>query len=193
MRWATVIKVRTDPRWTRAALADMDAVLIDHAHCEKKAAASAMMLVSTYPQHDELVRKLSGLAVEELRHFRQVHQRIIARGLSLTRDHGDPYAKALLGVVRTSDQERLTDRLLISGLIEARSHERLQLLADALEDQELSEFYASLAKAEAGHSVLFHDLAVQYDSAEAVEKRLDELVRLESLLVGTLPVEARIH
>src|SRR3989304_2863104 len=112
-------------------MSDLDSLLDDHAHCEKKAAGSARSLIVAPPDHDELVRRLSALAVEELQHFRMVHERLLARGRSLGGDKGDPYAKKLLSLARPN-RGRLTDRLLLLGLIEARSRERLGLLARKL-------------------------------------------------------------
>jgi len=188
------LRTPTDPRWTELALARFDEVLLDHAHCEKKAAASAMALVTAYPDHDRLVKSLARLAQEELRHFRQVHDRILARGLKLNRDGGDPYAQALLAKVRKERHDhRRTDRLLVSALIEARSCERLELLAGALPDPELQRFYAGLAQAEGGHYLLFVDLAKAYASSDDVDARLDELAAYEADVVRGLPIEPRIH
>ena len=170
----------------------MNAVLIDHAHCEKKAAASAMSLVAGYPQHEELVKKMAGLAVEELQHFRAVYDRIIARGLRLGPDPGDPYAQKLLALARPN-RGRLTDRLLLFGLIEARSHERLYLLGSHLEDPDLATFYQTLAEAESRHSQLFRDLAMQYDAPSSVAARLAELAAQEARIVSSLCIEPRIH
>ena len=94
-----VILSETTPRWIDVARSNMDAVLVDHAHCEKKAAASAMSLVVGYPEFEELVRRMSALAVEELQHFRAVYERIVQRGLALGRDQGDPYAQKLMALV----------------------------------------------------------------------------------------------
>jgi tRNA-(ms[2]io[6]A)-hydroxylase len=187
-----VIVSQTDPGWVDVATANMDAVLVDHAHCEKKAAASAMSLVVGYPEREELVRRMSALAVEELQHFRAVYERIVERGLSLGRDQGDPYAKRLTGLARPH-AGRLTDRLLIFGLIEARSHERLELLGAHLKAPELKRFYGDLAKAESRHAALFKELACRYDDVEAVEVRLRELAASEAEIVANLPLEPRIH
>jgi tRNA-(ms[2]io[6]A)-hydroxylase len=188
-----VIRSGTDPRWVEVALADLDRVLVDHAHCEKKAAAQALSLVAAYPDLERLVRRLSALAIEELRHFRAVHRELRRRKLDLGRDPGDPYAKHLQCLVRSSGPGRLTDRLLVSGLIEARSHERLLLLADALPDAALSDFYRALARAEEGHARLFVDLARQYDDDAGVVARLEELAAEEARIVASLPLQPRIH
>jgi tRNA-(ms[2]io[6]A)-hydroxylase len=173
----------------------MDQVLVDHAHCEKKAAASALSLVSSYPTHETLVRRLSSLAIEELRHFRAVHRLLQQRGLTLGRDLGDPYARALHAELRANGAERMVDRLLVAGLIEARSCERLELLAGALEDEVLARFYATLARAEAGHARLFTSLAESIAGVETdeVRLRLRELAECEARIVAELPVCARIH
>lgn len=192
-RLQCAVLVSTTPsEWLHVALADMDRLLIDHAHCEKKAAASAMSLVAGYPAHVKLVQRLSALAVEELQHFRAVYSHILSRGLALGRDKGDPYARALLALARPN-QGRLTDRLLLFGLIEARSHERLSLLGDNLTDPELRRFYSELARAERRHAAMFAELATEYDTEGRVHQRLAELARQEARIVASLPIEPRIH
>lgn len=183
---------QADRAWLEVALADFDRVLIDHAHCEKKAAASAMSLVAAYPDHERLVRKLSALAIEELRHFRAVHKRLRTRGLELGRDPGDPYAQELMRLVRPG-RGRLMDRLLVAGLIEARSRHRIDLLASALFDEALGSFYASLAEAEGRHAELFLRLACHYEPPELVEARLDDLAQAEAEIVNRAPIEPRMH
>lgn len=184
---------QTSSAWLPVALESFDEVLIDHAHCEKKAAASAMALVNSYPSYVELVKRCSKLAQEELRHFHAVHKYIVARGVTFTHDHGDPYAKALLTHVRKPLEERLLDRLLVSALIEARSCERLDLLGGGLADPELQAFYKGLATAEAGHYKLFVDLAKRYADASEVDERLAYLAQREGEIVAELPIEPRIH
>lgn len=188
-----LLRSRTDPRWVEVALARLDAVLLDHAHCEKKAAAQAMSLLSTYPERVELVRRMAALAREELAHFRQVHDRLVARGLVLGRDPGDPYARELRRHLRRDDPGRFLDLLLVSALIEARSCERLGLLAAALPDPDLAAFYATLATAEQGHARLFVDLARRYVDPAEVAARLDELATAEAEVVARLPLEPRVH
>ena len=183
----------TDPRWIEVAVARFDEVLVDHAHCEKKAAASAMALVSAYPEKTELVKRCARLAHEELKHFRQVHDLICARGLALGKDPGDPYAQRLFRLVRTGAAERLVDRLLVGALIEARSCERLELLGAHLPDEALRRFYRTLAVSEAGHHRLFVDLACAYGGEAAARARLGELAEAEAEIVAALPIEARVH
>ncbi|MFL2856064.1 MAG: tRNA isopentenyl-2-thiomethyl-A-37 hydroxylase MiaE, partial [Pseudohongiellaceae bacterium] len=62
----------TPDSWIDAAKDNQDRLLIDHANCEKKAAASAMNLMYRYTTRPELLNKMSQLAREELLHFQQV-------------------------------------------------------------------------------------------------------------------------
>ena len=188
-----ILQVPTSERWLPMALADIDAILVDHAHCEKKAAAAALSLVAQYPEHGTLVQRCVGLAQEELRHFKQVHRLILQRGGVLTRDPGDPYARALLRLMRDGATERMVDRLLICAIIEARSCERLGLLGEGLTDPTLATFYRGLAKAEAGHYRLFIDLAHTVAQAPVLEARLQGLCAAEAEMITRLPVLPRIH
>ena len=188
-----ILHIPTSDRWLPLALANLDAILVDHAHCEKKAAAAALSLIAQYPEHATLVQHCVGLAQEELRHFKQVHRLILQRGGALTRDPGDPYARALLKHTRDGAKDRMVDRLLICALIEARSCERLGLLGDGLTDATLALFYRGLAKAEAGHYRLFVDLARTVSPAPKVDARLQALCAAEADLITSLPVLPRIH
>jgi tRNA-(ms[2]io[6]A)-hydroxylase len=188
-----MLRSRTDPGWVEVAVRGLDRVLVDHAHCEKKAASQAISLVAAYPERARLVRRLSALAIEELRHFRTVYAELCRRGISLSRDRGDPYARALQGLLRSGGDGRLVDRLLVAGLVEARSRERLELLGEALEDGRLRALYRSLARAEAGHATLFVELAREAAPERAVARRLAELAEREAEIVASLPIEPRIH
>jgi tRNA-(ms[2]io[6]A)-hydroxylase len=186
-----VLRSRTDPRWASVAAGDLRATLADHAHCEKKAAASALKLVADHPDRAELVRALAKLAQEELQHFLAVLAEMGRLGVAPTPDDGDPYAQALVRLVRRGP-EALVDRLLVSALIEARSCERLLLLSEALPEPRLRDFYARLARAEAGHERLFVELAVR-EGGDAARGRLEELARAEAEVVALLPLLPRIH
>jgi tRNA-(ms[2]io[6]A)-hydroxylase len=187
--------VPTRRDWLDVATRDLDATLCDHFHCERKAASSALALVRYYPQDTEMVAELAQLAHEETRHMLQVSARIERRGLVLARDRGDTYAAALRREVRPGEPARQLDMLIICGLIEARSAERLALLGSALarDDASLGELYGKLAQAEERHRDLFLRLARRLLQASPFERRLRALCAVESDLVQTLPLEARIH
>src|SRR5947199_3492989 len=163
----------TPSAWVRLAAQRFDEVLVDHAHCEKKAAAQALSMLAAFPSVPGLARAMARLAREEAGHLGQVLALMEQRGLRLGRDPGDPYAQGLQALVRQPARERLLDRLLVSALIEARSEERLRLLAEALAESELRAFYARLADAEKGHGELFLRLA-RRSALEGVEARLDD-------------------
>jgi tRNA-(ms[2]io[6]A)-hydroxylase len=187
----TILRSTTDPRWTAVAAGGLASTLADHAHCEKKAAASALKLVADYPDRPEQVRALAKLAQEELSHLLAVNVEMARLGIAPTPDEGDPYAQALVRLVR-SGPHALVDRLLVSALIEARSCERLVLLAEVLPDPRLRDLYARFAKSEGGHERLFVDLAVAA-GGEAARERLGVLAEEEARVVAGLPIVARIH
>src|SRR3954454_8913619 len=113
-----MLLVATSPEWARLALARFDEVLVDHAHCEKKAAAQALSMLAAFPEVPGLPRAMARLAREEAGHLHEVLGLMEKRGLPLGRDPGDPYAQGLQQAVRRPARERLLDRLLVSALIE---------------------------------------------------------------------------
>jgi tRNA-(ms[2]io[6]A)-hydroxylase len=189
------LRVPTRSGWLAAVFADFSAFLVDHAACEKKAFSTGMSLVSRYPERQALVTPLIAFAREELEHFARVHAILAERGLTLARDETDHYARELRGQVRKLGDEELCDRLLVAGIIEARSCERLCLLADALpaRDPALAPTYQNLARAEARHHGLFFRLARQEVGLEATERRAAELLDFEAALVERLPLRAAVH
>jgi tRNA-(ms[2]io[6]A)-hydroxylase len=189
------LHVPTSPAWLDAVFADFGAFLADHAACEKKAFSTGISLVSRYPERQELVSELIAFAREELGHFALVHGLLAARGLTLARDTPDEYARALRGRVRPHGDAELCDRLLVAGIIEARSCERLGLLADALpaRDEALAETYRELCRAEARHHGLFFRLCRQEVGPEETERRSAELLAFEAELVQKLPFRAAVH
>lgn len=193
----------TDERWVAAAVENLDALLIDHAHCEMKAASNALALAARAVHAPQIVRPLILLAEEEMRHFRMVLDELERRGLELGPPPPDPYAREL----RTLAHERpspippprgpLVDRLLVACLIEARSCERFRLLADALATRgpaALARFYADLFAAEARHFRTFVDLANSVlGDPRAVRSRLESLADGEGDIVAKLVSEPVVH
>ncbi len=152
----------THPRWFAASSADLPALLSDHLHCERKAAENALSLVRRYPHRGGSVDKLGRLAHEETSHVVQVGALLARRGWTPRTDMPNRYARALLAEVRGREPERLFDALLVAAFIEARSHERLGLLARGFAragERELADFYATLATAEERHAETFIELA----------------------------------
>tara|TARA_R100000322_G_scaffold169582_1_gene142131 strand:- start:3413 stop:4021 length:609 start_codon:yes stop_codon:yes gene_type:complete len=181
----------TPSAWIEAALANQDIMLIDHAHCEKKAASTAISLMYRYVDRPRLLDKMSRLAREELRHFEQVLAIMRKRGIVY--DHLSPsrYAAGMRKAVRSSDPQRLVDLLIIGAFIEARSCERFAALAPKL-DEELADFYKSLLKSEARHYEDYLQLAREA-SDEPIEPRLEVFAALERELVLSVDSEFRFH
>lgn len=187
------LRQATHPAWLELALARFDEVLVDHAHCEKKAAANALSLLQSYPEVPGLPAHMARLAREEASHLARVLRLMEERGLKLGKDLGDAYAQGLVKLMRNPAPQRQVDRLLVAAIIEARSHERLWLLSQGLTDVGLKRFYAELATSEDGHQRLFVRLALQVSDEKTVESRLGQLLDAESELLHSLPIRAVIH
>jgi tRNA-(ms[2]io[6]A)-hydroxylase len=170
--------------WLEAALADPDTLLLDHAHCERKAAGAAMQLMFRYPSDGDLARALSPLAREELEHFERVQALLERRGIPLKPLAAPPYGAGLAGRVRRQEPGRLLDSLLVAGLIEARSHERMALLARRCADPELRALWGELLASEARHFGLYWVLAERRFPRPLLLARLEELAAAEHQLLS---------
>ncbi|MBR9885072.1 MAG: tRNA-(ms[2]io[6]A)-hydroxylase [Oceanospirillales bacterium] len=166
-------------------------LLIDHAHCEKKAASTAMNLMFRYVDRSDLLNKMSRLAREELIHFEQCLALMEARGIQYGHMSPSRYAAGLRQSVRTSEPGRLIDLLIIGAFIEARSCERFAALAPYLDD-ELAKFYRSLLKSEGRHYQDYLSLAEAY-AGEPIDDRIAHFRALEEQLVEEPDEEFRFH
>lgn len=181
----------TPASWIEAALRHPAELLIDHANCEKKAAATAMHLMYRYVGQPVLLEKMSQLAREELLHFEQVVRLMRSRGIAYTQLGASRYASALREHVRPQDPARLVDILVVGAFVEARSCERFAALAPHL-DQEMQKFYQSLLRSEARH---FEDyLQLACDAAGGcIDERVRHFAAIERDLVETPDAEFRFH
>ncbi len=199
------LRSQTGPAWERWALAHLDEILVDHAHCEKKAASTAINLIFRYTPHVRLLEPLSQLAREELEHFELVLGHLRRRGVEFVRLSPSPYAARLMEIGRRDEPERLIDTLLCCSMIEARSCERMQRLHAALlraqqagspaADPALTELYESLLACEARHHATYVDLARGLELCDAAElrQRLDLIATHEAKVVAQAPDEPRLH
>ncbi|MGF1458665.1 MAG: tRNA-(ms[2]io[6]A)-hydroxylase [Leptolyngbyaceae cyanobacterium] len=187
------LKTPTAEAWVKQAIAHLDTVLLDHSHCERKAAGVALNLMCRYPSSEKLVRALTAIAQEELGHFELVNQWLERRQVPLRPLPAPPYGAGLSQQVRREEPLRMLDSLLVAALIEARSHERLGLLAAHCPEPKLAEFYRSLMASEARHYGAYWLLATTYFDRDTVNTRLEELSAVESELLATLHPEPRIH
>jgi tRNA-(ms[2]io[6]A)-hydroxylase len=190
------LRHRTDGEWAAEAVRDIDAVLVDHAHCEMKAASNALSLATRNPVSVEVVRALTDLASEEIEHFKRVLSVLAGRGLSLGPPPVDVYAAELRRAARELPPHPLAtplvDRLLVGALIEARSCERFKLLAEATaereNDPEPHALWSELLASEARHYCTFVDLASRAAGADRafVVARLEHLADLEGAIVDVI-------
>ncbi len=176
-----------------AVLGDFDLFLIDHASCERKASATALSLLSHYPDRKLLVQDMLWLAREELEHFHQTLFLLQSRGLILERDEKDPYIQALRGEFRDGREAYFLDRLLVGSIVEARGCERFRMIAEALEPEALADFYREIARTESQHQVLFYRLAETYFDPAEVRHRYDELLDREAEILQSIPIRPVVH
>ena len=189
-----MLQITTSRDWVNLNVEKIDEFLLDHASCERKASGMAMSMVAHYPDRPRLVREMISLAQEELEHFRQVWVRLNERGLQLGPDTKDAYVRGLRGLLRSNTEQYLLDRLVVAGVIEARGHERFQLLADHLpSSSSLKPFYVHIARSEDRHAQLFIELAKEYFEAEEVDNRVMEIGAEEAKIVAELPIRVALH
>lgn len=183
----------TPDAWIHAAAQPehLELLLTDHAHCEKKAASTAMTLMFRYVDRADLLNKMSRLAREELIHFEQVLAIMEARGMQYGHLTPSRYAHGLRQHVRTSEPGRLVDVLIIGAFIEARSCERFARLAPHL-DEVLAKFYRSLLRSEARHYQDYLSLAESY-AGEPITERIAFFREVERELIETPDSEFRFH
>ncbi len=183
----------TDLSWIDQVKNNLDEVLIDHAHCEYKAAATAMSLMGAYIENQDLCAEMTRIVEEELEHYHMVIKLLDSRSIPFRKQQAGHYGKELNALVRSGEPNKAIDRLLVGGLIEARSCERFSLLAEHIDDTELSEFYQSLFESEARHHTTYVRLAKQFADDDVVRSRLSELSALESEIIGRGNPLARMH
>ena len=183
----------TDVSWLARASSAIDDVLLDHAHCEKKAAGAAIKLLFSYPHYRFLQEPLAELAREELEHFQQVLALLDARGIRYATIKPSPYGMALHALVCRDEPDRLVDVLLISALIEARTCERFQILADGIPDRAVSTLYRNLLACEARHHGIYLELTAELVSRATRDARLETLARAEAQIVARECDWVRLH
>lgn len=174
------LQAASSEAWLEQALSRPDLVLIDHAHCERKAAGAALQLMFRYPSDRDLAERLSPLAREELEHFEQVLQLLSHRQVALCPLQAPAYGATLAAAVRRQEPQRRLDSFLVAGLIEARSHERMALLAAHSPDPQLRDLYGELLASEARHFGLYWLLCEQRYGRAATNERLLELAAVET-------------
>lgn len=189
------LKFETSTSWVEIAQSGLQQVLTDHAFAEQKAASNAVSIIINYSEETELVSAMSDIAIEEMEHFKMVHDFMVARGMVLGREQKNDYAKHLHSFFpKTKDRtDALIQRLLIAALIEARSCERFKVFSENIEDQELSKFYKDLMVSEANHYTVFLGFARQYQDRSIVDKKWDGLLAYEADFMRNRGTTAKVH
>lgn len=186
------LQVKTPQIWLDHAAKNIPLLLIDHAHCERKAAATAIIFMSKYPERKELIEVMSPLAREELLHFEKVIQVMVKRGIEFGPLHPSTYAAQMHKQITQKDGvERLRDQLIIGAIIEARSCERFHALIPYIEDQDLAKFYSTLVKSEARHFEDYLRLAKLYGGD--INERLQLFLHIENKFIMAQDVVFRFH
>jgi tRNA 2-(methylsulfanyl)-N6-isopentenyladenosine37 hydroxylase len=183
----------TPDRWFDQVAGHLDDLLIDHAHCEKKAAGVAMSLLFTYADDVDLCRAMADIVQEELDHFRLVLDLLERRGVRFRRQQPARYAERLSALIAKDEPRRAVDRLLVAALIEARSCERFGILRDRLADPDLAAFFGSLFESEARHHSTYVRLAKLVAPAEDVQNRLNDLGAAEARIMAEGDDVPRMH
>jgi tRNA-(ms[2]io[6]A)-hydroxylase len=187
----TFLRVETPKAWVTAAKAEIPLLLVDHAHCEKKAAATALGLINRYSDRYELLKKMATLAREELRHFEQVLEQIKSRGEQFHPLAPGRYAASLHRHVIAHEPKKLIDTLIVGALIEARSCERFQVLTEVVEP-ELATFYRKLHAAEERHFLTYLSLAQEIAGID-ISDRINFFAEKEAELIEEPDEQFRFH
>jgi len=191
------LQLPTDPRWATIAETNLAEILSDHAWCEQKAATNAINLIINNSEKEDLVTAMLEISIEEMEHFKKVHDLIIKRGFTFERERKDDYVNELAKYMKqSSDGSResgLVERLLLAAMIEARSCERFKVLSENLKDKELAQFYRDLMESEANHYTTFITFARKYAETIDVEKRWREWLKQEAKIIANYGNKETIH
>ena len=188
-----LFREKVPANWLPKVMANLPAVLVDHAHLERKAATSALNL-EKYRDLYGRVEELNAIAIEELQHFQLVLDLLKRRGIPFGQPHASPWISGLMKSVRGGERFQVIDHLICASLIEGRSCEKFQFLAEALKekDEELAVFYASLVESEGNHYATYLLMAKGIDEGET-DRRLDFYLDLDAKLIRVPSELAILH
>ncbi len=191
------LQLPTDPRWVNLVETNLDEILSDHAWCEQKAATNAINLIINNSEKQDLVEEMLRISIEEMEHFKMVHDIIVKRGYEFLRERKDSYVGELARYMKdSSDGSResgLIERLLFAAMIEARSCERFKVLSENIKDKELALFYRDLMESEAEHYTTFIKLAKKYAQKIDVSKRWNEWLIEEARIISNYGKSETVH
>lgn len=178
-----LFREKVSPEWLPKVLANLPAVLVDHAHLERKAATTALNLEKYRDLYDR-VSELNAIAIEELQHFELVLALLRRRGIPFGQPHPSPWITGLMRSIRNGQRHQVIDHLLCCAFIEGRSCEKFQFLAAALPalDPELAGFYAGLVESEGNHYATYLLMARALDETETT-RRMEFYLDLDAQLM----------
>ncbi|WP_374542865.1 tRNA-(ms[2]io[6]A)-hydroxylase [Flavobacterium sp.] len=191
------LQLPTDPRWVNIVESNIGEILSDHAWCEQKAATNAINLIINNSEKEDLVSAMLEISIEEMEHFKMVHDLIKERGLEFERERKDDYVNELARYMKDhldgSREAGLIERLLFAAMIEARSCERFKVLSENIKDEKLAQFYRDLMESEAGHYTTFIGFARKYAEKIDVEKRWQEWLAFEATVIAKYGKKETVH
>lgn len=191
------LQLPTDPRWVNIVESNIGEILSDHAWCEQKAATNAINLIINNSEKEDLVSAMLEISIEEMEHFKMVHDLIRERGLEFERERKDDYVNELARYMKDhldgSREAGLIERLLFAAMIEARSCERFKVLSENINDEKLAQFYRDLMESEASHYTTFIGFARKYAEKIDVEKRWQEWLDFEASVIAKYGKKETIH
>ena len=186
------LEVSTPEAWISHALGDLATLLIDHANCEYKAAATGMSLITRYRNKPRLQRLMARLVREEMLHYEQVLVLMDQMGVDYRPLTASRYAKTLRDTVRSDEDGRLVDMLIVGAVVEARSCERFAALWPRLPTR-LGKFYKSLLRSEGRHYQDYLSLAREFAEKSDIEQRIVHFLKIDQTLIETTDDEFRFH
>jgi tRNA-(ms[2]io[6]A)-hydroxylase len=184
--------VPTPDAWVSHALGDLGTLLVDHANCEYKAAATGMSLITKYRHLPRLQRLMARLVREEMLHYEQVLLFMERMGVEFRPLSASRYARTLRESVRTDEAGRLVDLLIIGAIVEARSCERFATLWPHLPTS-LGRYYKSLLRSEGRHYRDYLTLARENGDERTVNERLTHFLTIDAQLIQSPDQEFRFH
>jgi tRNA 2-(methylsulfanyl)-N6-isopentenyladenosine37 hydroxylase len=178
-----LFREKVPPEWLPKMLGNLPAVLVDHAHLERKAATTALNLEKFRDLFDR-VEELNAIAIEELQHFQLVLNLLKRRGIPFGQPYPSPWISGLMRSIRNGQRYQVIDHLVCCSLIEGGSCEKFQILGEALRetDLELSEFYQGLVESEGNHYAAYILMARAINDEET-ERRLSFYLDVDAQLI----------
>jgi tRNA-(ms[2]io[6]A)-hydroxylase len=186
------LHVPTPDAWVSHALGDLGTLLVDHANCEYKAAATGMSLITKYRHLPRLQRLMARLVREEMLHYEQVLLFMERMGVEFRPLSASRYARTLRESARTDEAGRLVDLLIIGAIVEARSCERFATLWPQLPTS-LGRYYKSLLRSEGRHYQDYLALARENGDERSVNERLAHFLTIDAQLIQSPDSEFRFH